>query len=265
MDGYRTKLTGFTQSEAETLFLVGLSGPAAQLGLSDLLLAARTKLLAALPANLQMDAERVASRIHLDPAGWFRDSDPPSSLQAVASAVWSGHYLHLQYRNAGEIYPRKLGPLGLVLKAGVWYLVAQSGKSVRTYRVENVLEVKVGEEPFQRPKAFDLPRYWETASRAYEADTYRRHAEVRISPKGFSRLGLLGPYVTKAAGASAGKPDRHGWIRCVIPAESGEGGLLELMRLGDEVEIVGPAALREQMAATLASMLRRHSKTAHRN
>src|SRR5256885_7539794 len=67
MDGYRTKLTGLTRSEAEVLFLSGLPGPAAQLGLSDLLSAARLKLLAALPPGMQPDAERIAQRFHLDP------------------------------------------------------------------------------------------------------------------------------------------------------------------------------------------------------
>src|SRR5438477_1055643 len=104
MDGYRTKLTGMTQPEAEALMLAGLPGPAAQLGLSDLLAAARLKLLAALPPNLQRDAERIASRFHLDPLGWFRDADPLPALQTVAQAVWAGRYLKVRYRNNGEVY-----------------------------------------------------------------------------------------------------------------------------------------------------------------
>jgi len=70
-DGYRTKLTGLTQSEAETLFLAGLPGPAAQLGLADVLSSARLKLLAALPADVQPRAQRIAARFHLDAVAWF--------------------------------------------------------------------------------------------------------------------------------------------------------------------------------------------------
>lgn len=86
-DGYRTKLTGLTQSEAEALFLAGVPGPAAQLGLADVLSAARLKLTAALPANMQPNVERVASRFHLDPVAWFRGTEPLAALKSVARAV----------------------------------------------------------------------------------------------------------------------------------------------------------------------------------
>jgi predicted DNA-binding transcriptional regulator YafY len=173
--------------------------------------------------------------------------------------VWSGHVLKLRYRPAGEseAHPRRLGPLGLVLKAGVWYLVAQSKKSIRTYRVTNILDAEITEDVFARPDGFDLAAHWENTARAYEAGVWRDHAEVRLSPRGVALLDLLGPYVVQAARETA-KPDRDGWIRCTVPIESDAHGVRELMRLCDEAEVLGPPSLRKMMAATLAAMSGRH-------
>jgi predicted DNA-binding transcriptional regulator YafY len=260
VDGYRTKLTGLTQSEAETLFLAGLPGPAAELGLAEILATAQLKLMAALPANVQPQADRIAARFHLDPTAWFRGTDPLPSLQVVARAVWSGHYLNVRYRRAAQAEMRalKLGPLGLVLKGGVWYLVAQNGKSVRTYRAANIHEAQVGEEVFARPPKFDLAGYWSKASKDYEAGVYLASADVRLSQSGWARLDLLGPYVTEAAVGTAGKPDRQGWVRCTVPIESLDYGVRELMRLGEDVDVLGPPALRARMAATLEAMSKRY-------
>ncbi len=260
MDGYRTKLTGLTPSEAETIFLAGLPGPAAQLGLAEILSTARLKLMAALPATAQ--PERIASRFHLDPATWFRPADPLPSLPIVARAVWNERMLILRYRRAGETEtkPRKLGPLGLVLKGGVWYLVAQSGKSIRTYRAANIHEVEMSDEPFARPKGFDLAAHWSKASRDYETGVYREQADVRLSPHGLAMLEMLGPYVMEAAAKTAGKPDAKGWVRCTLPLESADHGIRELMRLGDGIRVLGPPALRAQLAATAARMAKVHAR-----
>jgi predicted DNA-binding transcriptional regulator YafY len=260
LDGYRTKLTGLTQSEAEALFLAGLPGPAAELGLAEILATAQLKLLAALPAHVQPQVDRIGARFHLDPTAWFRGADPLPSLQVVARAVWSGHYLDVRYRRAGQAETRmhRLGPLGLVLKGGIWYLVAQSGKSIRTYRAANIHDAQVSDEVFTRPAKFDLAGYWSKASKDYEAGVYRASADVRLSQSGLARLELLGPYVTEAAARTARKPDRQGRVRCTVPIESIDYGVCELMRLGEDVEVIGPPALRTRMAATLDAMSKRY-------
>ncbi|MGD0193108.1 MAG: YafY family protein [Rhizomicrobium sp.] len=267
MDGYRTKLTGMTQPEAETLFLAGLPGPAAELGLADYLTAARLKLIAALPGHVQPNAERIAARFHLDPSPWFRAQDAQPSLQSVARAVWNAQVLKLRYRPSGKIdaRPMKLSPLGLVLKGGIWYLVAQSekagAKSIRTYRMANIHDADLTDETFVRPKNFDLAAHWEAASRAYEAGVWRETAEIRLSPKGYASLELLGPAVMQAARETR-TSERDGWLRCTIPIESIDHGVRELVRLCDDVEVVAPRALRQKMAETLAAMVRRHRRTA---
>jgi predicted DNA-binding transcriptional regulator YafY len=259
-DGYRTKLTGLSEPEAETLFLAGLPGPAAELGLADALAAARLKLLAALPPSLKPGAERIAARFHLDPGGWFQNVAPLPSLPVIAQAVFRERMLACRYRRAGEseARPRRLGPLGLVLKAGVWYLVAQSGKAIRTYRASNIHDASMSDEPFARPKYFDLAAHWRDAVRDYEAGVYHEAADVRLSPAGVCLLELLGPYVVNAAAATAGKPDRKGWIRCRLPLESIEFGVRELMRLGEEIVVLGPPGLRSRMALIAHRIERTH-------
>lgn len=257
MDGYRTRLTGLTQPEAEALLLAGLPGPAAELGLADLLAAARLKLLAALPAKVQPSAERIASRFHLDPTAWFRAAEPLPALQPVAQAVWAERLLDLRYRPRGEIeaYPRRLAPLGLVLKAGVWYLVARAGAAIRTYRVANIEAAMVTDEPFDRPKAFDLAAHWQAASAAYETRLVQAEAVVRISSRGVELLPLLGSAVVAAAAETAGDADEQGWVECRLPIESIGHAVRELMQLGIEVEVLGPPPLRRRMRQTLAAAI----------
>ena len=259
-DGWRTKLTGLSESEAETLFLAGLPGPAAELGFADAVSTTRLKLLAALPPTLQPSAERIAARFHLDPGVWFQHAVALPSLPVIARAVWSERMLKLRYRRAGETEarPRKLGPLGLVLKAGVWYLVAQTGNAVRTYRAANIHDAEITNEAFTRPKHFDLAAHWREAVREYEGGVYHEQADVRLSPRGVYMLDLLGPYVVRAAAETAGKPDRKGWVRCTLPLESIDFGIRELMRLGDEVRVLGPPVLRAQFAQTARRLARTH-------
>jgi predicted DNA-binding transcriptional regulator YafY len=254
-EGFRTQLTGFTEGEAEALFLAGLPGPAAELGLADLMAMARMKLLAALPAGAR--AARIAERFHLDPAGWFRATDAVTALPTIARAVWNERYLAFRYGPAREI--RKVGPIGVVLKAGVWYLVAQKGSALRTYRVGRMSEAEALDETYVRPRSFDLAAWWAQSSREYEASSYRGSATIRLSPTGLALIDMLGPYVAQACAQSSGKPDTDGWVRCTIPIESLEYGIRELMRLGDDVEVVAPAALRARMTQVARRMTERHA------
>src|ERR1700758_873461 len=203
LDGYRTKLTGLSPAEAETLFLAGLPGPAAELGLADLLTAAQLKLTAALPEPARATANRVAARFHLDPVGWFRTADEARLLPAIARAVWNETYLDVRYKRGTGSVVRRLQPLGLVLKAGIWYLVARVSDQPRTYRVSNILEMSGRDERFTRPNDFDLVRFWTMSSRAYEVGLYRSEAVLRVSPSGMAKLDLLGSVVAQAAAETA--------------------------------------------------------------
>ncbi|MDE2181605.1 MAG: YafY family transcriptional regulator [Alphaproteobacteria bacterium] len=251
LGGYRTRLTGLTAPEAETLLMAGLPGPAAEMGIADLLSAARLKLMAAMPAGAQ--AERIAARFHLDPAGWFRASESVPLLPVVARAVWSERRMRMAYRSGGALQPREVAPLGMVLKGGLWYLVALRGGTIRTYRVASIAEADILEKSFNRPKGFDLAAHWTASSRAFERESYREKAVVRLSPEGRRWIGLLGSHVAQSVNDTA-RPAKKGWIECEVPLESLSIGIRELMRLGPHVEVLAPETLRVQMAQTLQQM-----------
>jgi predicted DNA-binding transcriptional regulator YafY len=114
------------------------------------------------------------------------------------------------------------------------------------------------DESFARPADFDLAAYWTRSSREYELGSYHANATIRLSPRGRTLVNLLGSYVEAAVAKSAGQPDRQGWLRCTIPVESGDFGIRELLRLGEDLEVLAPAPLRNQVKLALRRMLRRY-------
>ncbi|MDQ3467960.1 MAG: YafY family transcriptional regulator [Chloroflexota bacterium] len=249
LDGYRTHLTGLTSDEAATLFLSGVPGAAAELGLGSLLAAAQLKLLAALPPTLRDRADRSRERFHLDSPGWFHDSEQPPFLIAIAQAVWRQLPLAVRYRRWGGEVKRRLEPLGLVLKGGAWYLVARADTQVRTYRVSRVLEVTTLDDRFERPLDFDLVGYWETWSRDFQRRLHRDEATVRFSPRAISRLAyVFGSTVAREMVAGASVVDADAWTTMTLPIESIDHAPSTILQFGTDAEVVAPPALRELMA-----------------
>src|SRR6188472_649188 len=103
VEGYRTRLTGMTAEEAEALFLSGVPGPAAELGLGTVMTAARLKVLAALPTELRARATRLVERFYLDAAAWFHADRPVPHLPALAEAVWESQVVRIAYDRGDEI------------------------------------------------------------------------------------------------------------------------------------------------------------------
>ncbi|MGH8922808.1 MAG: helix-turn-helix transcriptional regulator, partial [Actinomycetes bacterium] len=100
--GYRTSLTGLTDHETAALFMVGMPGPAAALGLAGEASAAELKLLAALAPDQRERAGRLRDRFHLDVPAWYRDAEQAPHLAAVAEAVLHDRRIDVGYRRWKE-------------------------------------------------------------------------------------------------------------------------------------------------------------------
>lgn len=122
--GAKTNLTGLSGHESRALFWMlgtaGLSDPGTRV--------ATRKLIRALPQSLRGEAERLATSIHYDHAAWgdIRDSHL-DNLDALRDALVHNSAIRALYITGnGDTSEVTLLPLGLVAKAGTWYLVART-------------------------------------------------------------------------------------------------------------------------------------------
>jgi predicted DNA-binding transcriptional regulator YafY len=264
VDGYRTRLTGLTAEEAEALALSGLPGAASELGLGTVLAAAQLKVDAALPPELRSRAVRMRERFHLDAPGWFAREEPVPHLAALSRAVWEEQRVELRYAKRDGEVRRVIDPLGLVLKAGVWYLVALSGRtrSVRTFRVSRVQSVKVLDEPALRPDGFDLAAQWAASSLAFFETWPTLEVRVRIRGEQIWHLrDILQPGAASEAIAGASEADDDGWCEATLRMESLGMAIHELLRFGGALEVLEPPELREAMTSAAAELAQRYALT----
>ena len=214
-------------------------------------------MLASLPPESGASAARVAARFHLDPAAWYSRPETPEILPTLAAAVWSERRVKVRYESwKGEV-ARTLDPLGLVLKGGAWYLVATAQRQPRTYRVSNIRALDITETPFKRPQRFELARFWTQWAREFEERLMGHRATIEISPSGRKLLRDVNPIAAHAVENSSRPAKRQGWVRADIPVEGADYAAVQLLRLGAEIKVIAPAALRaavEREARRIAAL-----------
>ncbi len=255
LDGYRTQLNGLSAKEAEALFMSGLAGAVADMGLGSVMMAAQNKLLSAMPASMREGALQMRSRFHLDAPAWFAQGEQPELLPQVADAVWAERCIHIQYQSWKGIKVRTVEPLGMVMKGGSWYLVGQVDDKPRTYRISRILELQVLDQSFTRPGTFDLAAYWRASTKRLELDMHSNISTVRLSPRGVKLCeAFLSPYVFSEMRLS-GEVDAEGWTTATMPLGSMMMACAEILRFGNEAEVLEPPELRVRIKEIATKLL----------
>jgi len=254
-DDYRRALAQFTSDELQALFALA-ADPLADLGTPVHALAMR-KLAGALPAAQRKAAERGRERLLLDPNRWYRGEQPTVVLGLLRRAIGNEERVQLRYRDrGGAISERVVDPLGLVAKAGIWYLIARipSGE-MRTFRAERMVAAEATGERFVRPPDFDLEAHWRTSVAAVERPPVASYeAVLRVAA---ALLERLTPYwdcepIAEEPGFSV--------MRVRFPAR--DVALAITLSLGEGVTIVGPQALRDEVVACARFVLERYAAEA---
>jgi predicted DNA-binding transcriptional regulator YafY len=257
LGGYRTQLTGLSADEAEAMAMIGLPGPASELGIGAATSAAHNKLIAALPGDSASLADRMATRFHLDAVDWYRGGESLPHLPAIARAVLDQRTLSMRYDSWQGARDWTVDPLGLVLKAGIWYLVARGGDKARIFRIGNIGALAIGTTSFDRPADFHLARWWQAEQARFEGELFATRATVRASPDGCKRLTAQSPRGADAV-AAADAPAPDGWRAMAMMVEDSDHGARDMLALGTEVEVVAPASFRRRIAALAAQIAARH-------
>lgn len=255
LGGARTDLSGLTAAEARTLFLV--AGPSS--AATPEAKSALRKLVAALPETFRADAEAAAAAVMLDPSSWGgAPMTPPPFLADLQQAVVDRIQIELGYtdreRTASQ---RTVSPLGLVQKGSTWYLVTNTDKGVRTFRVGRITSVLRTDLPVERPDGFDLAETWAGVVEAMDERRATGGVRARVDPAVLTTLGyhwgtalsVVDPDVTNGA-----------WVEVTIGGRSWEAVTDELAGYGAAIEVLDPPEARAHLAEVGAELVARYAE-----
>lgn len=234
LGGAKTDLTGLSSDEARAIFLA----LGHQSETNPVLEAALRKLVVALPERFREDAVAATTAIRVDPNGWGQigPARRPEFVDELSQAVIAARQVELRYATPGnKATDRIVHPLGLVTKRGVWYLVANTDRGIRTYRLSRVEGVTVLDTSVERPADFDLDEAWAKIVTTVEAQrtglTVVAHVEQRV-------LVPLRYVFAKRCDIVRELPDSR--VEVTIAETSAEALAAQLAGFGSGVELIDP-------------------------
>jgi len=257
MEGYRFPLRGLRPDEAEALLILGVPAVLRELGLAGALTTAHRQI--RVTAGVGSGA-----LVHLDMPRWFGGQEEVPCLRDLAQALRLGRKLAIRYPPPDR-EPRVVGPLGLVNKAGIWYLVADcvahSGAGagdIRVFRAGRVSAARVLAEPAERPAGFELAAFWARWSAEFEASRPRLEVRLAASPDALAAFGEVFGAAAAPALEAAEPPGQDGWRVLTLSFEHERAAVHRLAGFGDQVEILDPPSVRAELLATAREILGRY-------
>ncbi len=258
LGGARTDLSGLTENEARTLFLV--AGPASTA--TPEAKAALRKLVQALPETFRADAEAAAASTVLDAASWGTElAKQPAFLQELRHAVVSGRQVRLGYsdRQRSET-TRIVHPLGVVEKGSTWYLVANTDKGMRTFRVNRVRSVELTDDKVVRPEGFDLHETWKGIVAAVEEKRASAQAIVHVPTRAIYGLRMSFGPSTEVLGPAPDSFDGQEQVTVRVGAPSAWVIAQNLAAWAGYVDVIDPPEVREHLASIGRALVARYGR-----
>lgn len=170
MDTFAPRLTALGTDEARCLLLAGQPQVAHRLGLAAPARTATNKLLASLPPALADQAGALPTWFLHDPDPWTGNRIPHGELRRLVRCIHEHRRVELSFARGPEVAAR---PLGLVVKAGSWFVVSssadaggacdQGGDDVDVICLDDLRATRIRNQVFVPPERFDLAACWARA------------------------------------------------------------------------------------------------------
>ncbi|MFV5995383.1 helix-turn-helix transcriptional regulator [Streptomyces sp. NPDC056231] len=263
LPGTQLDVSRLSDTEAELLTVLGVDlVQARKLGMEAAARSATDKLTArGIPqrraASPKSDLIPLAEVVAVDHRAWFvPDEDEEADIASLTRDLRRGLRLRVRYRRSGAPRHRPIvvDPYGVLLRAGRWYLVADTDGEPRMYALSRLVGWEVLDEPRRlranttlTELAGTLPAGLEEARDVVvtvRLDADRLDIAKRILGK---RLLSRGPADTDADGAVL---VRVGYDRL--------DGVRQLLQFSDHFEVINPPAARELIARLAEAIAHRH-------
>jgi predicted DNA-binding transcriptional regulator YafY len=213
------------------------------------------KVWASLTGTAREQASRTSTRFHLDPVRWYGTPEPVPCLPQLADATWRDRQVRIEYVRCGEAAQRTVSPLGLVLAAGVWYVVGLRDGRRRSYRVSRIRSVELLDAAAIRPDGFDLAADWEAARRDFETEDAAVEVTLRVHARALPRLRRMVP----VRGQATIPLTATGVVELTVPFEHEDWGCEAVLSLGSAAEVLGPPDFRTRIAAEACALGARYA------
>src|SRR6185437_5529113 len=271
-ENWRTQVPGLDESELRALLMAQprVLGDRKLVAAADRALG---KLMASLPVPMRARAESIRRRLYVDTVGWRGMSEDLSMFPIVQEAVSRDRKLKIRYSNRRSRFERQMDPdgaastdrivdpLGLVAKSSTWYLVANTARGFRTFRVSRIENAVLLDASCERPVDFDLETYWKSSTEEFLKNSPRYQTTLRLHPDTAKEMNQW-RMVTHDSGDV---PSKDGWPTLAVQFDDEQQALFVVLGFGSKIEVLAPDTLRERARAALTTALNHYGSATDGN
>lgn len=262
LPGYRTDVTGLSSEESRALFAGVTTWGADSLGLGDALASALRKLLAAVPETHRDQSATVAQRIVVDPRGWLPQPEKGvtgDTFRTLQDAVLAQHRLRLTYRHKarGSARVAVVEPHGLLSAGRSWYLCATVDGERGFTKLSRIDRAEALPEPCGDQQV-DVAAEWRVRRERFLDGFAAVTATAWVRDTRWSDVHEWAIRATESEPTTA-PPESAGWSFVELEFVDRLHAMTIALRLGPDAWFVGPATLRDDIAAHLAATLDRYA------